>query len=289
MSTNTPQHSLSNDIYVIAEAGINHNGDLETAKRLVDVAKAAGCDAVKFQKRDPDICVPEDMKSVMRETPWGEITYLDYKKRIEFGQEEYEELNKYCNYVGIDWSASAWDIPSLHFLDQFELKFHKVASALATYTEFLEEVANTGITSIVSTGMCDWDDIDNIVNIFNSANCELILLHTISTYPADESQLNLRMIKTLEERYGLPVGYSGHEPSVSPSIVAGALGATVIERHITLDRAMWGTDHSASLEPAGLAQLVGALKKIPASMGDGARRPVPGEAEMAKKMRYWEN
>jgi N-acetylneuraminate synthase len=274
-------------IYVIAEAGINHNGDVETAKKLIDLAVRAGCDAVKFQKRDPDVCVPDSMKSVMRETPWGNITYLDYKKRIEFGQKEYEEIDAYCKEKDIDWSASAWDIGSLEFLDQFDLTFHKVASALATPLEFVEQVAKRGKLTYASVGMCSYEDIDLMVEIFEKYKCPFVLLHTVSTYPALESDLNLRMISTLSERYGVGVGYSGHEPSVSPSIVAGVLGAVVVERHITLDRSMWGTDHSASLEEAGLSQLVSTLRKIPVVLGDGVKKRIPGEEAIAAKMRYW--
>lgn len=274
--------------FFIAEIGINHNGSLDTAKELIDVAKNAGCDAVKFQKRTPDICVPEDMKSVMRETPWGEITYLAYKEKIEFQKPEYDEIAEYCGEIGIEWSASAWDIPSLEFLDQFNVPFHKVASALATNWEFIKEVADRGILTYASTGMCSWEQIDRMVDIFRTANCPVHLMHTVSTYPAKEEDLNLKMILTLKERYGVPVGYSGHEPSISPSIVAVALGAESIERHITLDRSMWGTDHSASLEPSGLANLVGSVKKVDLVSGDGIKKQVPGEAEIAKKMRYWE-
>lgn len=274
--------------FFIAEIGINHNGDLTTAKKLIDVAFEAGCDAVKFQKRDPDVCVPEHMKHVLRETPWGEITYLQYKKRIEFDKPEYDEIAEYCRIKGILWSASAWDINSLQFLDQYQLGFHKIASALATYEIFLKEVASRNILTYASVGMCTWEQIDRLVDIFKKANCPLVLLHTISTYPASESDLNLRMIDTLRMKYGLPVGYSGHEASASPSIVAGVLGAVAIERHITLDRSSWGTDHAASLEPSGLKNLVGAIRKIDLVLGDGVKKEIPEEKEIAAKMRYWE-
>lgn len=279
---------MNTGMFIIAEAGINHNGDIAIARRLIDVAKSAGCDAVKFQKRTPEVCVPKAMRDVMRETPWGVMTYFDYKKKIEFGEEEYDAIDAYCKKVDISWSASAWDIPSLEFLAKYNLPFHKIASALATNIPFITKIAQEGKLTYASTGMCDWNQIDQLVGIFKSAGCPLILMHTISTYPAEESQLNLKMIGTLADRYGLPVGYSGHEPSVSPSITAAALGAVAIERHITLDRSMWGTDHSASLEALGLTNLVGALRKVSESMGDGIRRIVPGEAEIAKKMRYWE-
>jgi len=277
----------TNGIFIIAEIGINHNGDIELAKKLIDIAAQAGCDAVKFQKRTPDICVPDKMKSVMRETPWGLLTYLDYKKKIEFSENEYDLIENYCKQRGIAWSASAWDIESLKFLDKYNLPFNKVASALSTHLEFLNEVAKRRVLTYVSVGMCEYGDIDAIVKIFRSYNCPLVLMHTISTYPAKEKDLNLKMIQTISNKYNLPVGYSGHESSISPSIVAASLGAVAIERHITLDRSMWGTDHSASLEPSGLNQLVGSIRKVPIVLGDGVKRVVEGELEAAKKMRYW--
>lgn len=279
----------SKNIFIIAEAGINHNGDLKLAKKLIDMAIAAGCDAVKFQKRTPDICVPEKMKSVMRETPWGVMTYLDYKKKIEFGETEFNIIADYCEQKNIAWSASAWDIESLKFLDKYDLTFNKVASALATHKEFLKEVAKRKILTYVSVGMCEYGDIDAVVSIFHDHNCPLVLMHTISTYPANDKDLNLKMIQTLAEKYGLPVGYSGHESSVSPSIVAATLGAVAIERHITLDRAMWGTDHSASLEANGLNQLVGSIRKISVVLGDGVKKKIEAETEVARKLRYWNN
>ena len=278
----------NNDLFFIAEAGINHNGSLQLAFDLIDMAVTAGCDAVKFQKRTPEICVPRAMKSVMRETPWGTIPYLKYKELIEFGQKEYSAISNYCLDRKILWSASAWDIPSLEFLDQFDLPFHKVASALATHTVFLEEVARRGVHTYASVGMCSFEQIDSLVAIFAKHKCPLTLMHTVSTYPALDSDLNLRMIETLGARYGLPIGYSGHETSVSPSIVAAALGAVAIERHITLDRAMWGTDHSASLEAPGLTQLIGALRKVPVVLGDGVKKEIEEEKKIASKMRYWE-
>ena len=274
-------------IYIIAEAGINHNGEVSIAKRLIDLAAATGCNAVKFQKRDPDVCVPDSMKNVPRETPWGNLSYLEYKKRIEFGQAEYQEISEYCTSKNIEWSASAWDINSLEFLDQFNLPFHKIASALATHLKFVREVAKRGQLTYASVGMCSYEDIDKLVNIFAEEGCELVLMHTVSTYPALEGDLNLKMIQTLQKRYKLPIGYSGHEPSVSPSIIAAVLGAVAIERHITLDRSMWGTDHSASLEEVGLNQLVKTLRKIPIVSGDGIKKNIAAEEAMASKMRYW--
>jgi len=280
---------MGENIYFIAEAGINHNGDLATALQLIDMAYEAGCDAVKFQKRNPLICVPNHMRDKIRDTPWGEMTYLNYKQKIEFGEKEYNEINKYCRKLGIEWSASAWDLDSLEFLDQYNLPFNKVASALATNQEFLEKVASRKKLTYVSIGMCEYSDIDLVVSIFAKADCPITLMHTVSNYPANEADLNLLMIKTLSKKYSLPVGYSGHESSITPSIVAGTLGAVAVERHITLDRSMWGTDHGASLEFAGLNQLVGALRKINIVLGDGIKREIEGESEMANKMRYWLN
>lgn len=271
--------------YVIAEIGINHNGDLDSALHLIDIAVEARCDAVKFQKRDPDVCVPEEQKYVQRETPWGIMSYLDYKKRIEFGEAEYDVINAYCLQRGIDWSASAWDIGSQHFLRRYNRKFNKVASAMLTDLVFLSEVASEGIHTYISTGMSNLDQIDVAVRVFLDANTPFELMHSVSTYPAREKDLNLAMIETLRKRYNVPVGYSGHESSVSPSLVAAALGATSIERHITIDRASWGTDQAASLEPAGLKYLVGALRKVHIIIGDGVKRVLPEEEIMARKLR----
>jgi N-acetylneuraminate synthase len=275
------------EIFVIAEAGINHNGDLTIAKKLVDLAHRSGCDAVKFQKRNPDVCVPNSIKSKPRETPWGTISYLEYKKKLEFGKKEFDEIDEYCKKVGILWSASAWDLDSLYFLNRYDLPFNKIASALSTNLEFVREVASQGKLTYASIGMCNWVDIDNLVDIFARSSSQLILMHTISNYPAENQDLNLRMIDTISKRYGLPVGYSGHETSISPSIVAASIGAVAIERHITLSRSMWGTDHSASLEFAGISQLVGAIRKVPIVLGDGLKKTVPGEAQIAEKLRYW--
>jgi len=276
-------------IYFIAEAGINHNGDLSTALKLIDIAVEAGCDAIKFQKRTPEICVPSSMRDVIRETPWGQMTYFDYKKKTEFGRAEFDAIHEYTKNKRIEWSASAWDIPSLEFLDRYDLPFHKIASALSTNKNFVLEVAKRQKLTYASTGMCNYEEIDNIVKTFEQTRTPLVLMHTISTYPANESDLNLKMIETLKQRYNLPIGYSGHESSLSPTIVAGVLGAVAIERHITLDRSMWGTDHAASLEPSGLKNLVGSLRKIDVVLGDGIKKKIPGEIQVASKLRYWEN
>lgn len=271
--------------YIIAEIGINHNGDLDSALQLIDIALDAGCDAVKFQKRDPDVCVPENQKSVRRETPWGEMSYLEYKKRIEFGEAEYDVISAYCLQHGIDWSASAWDVGSQHFLRRYPRKFNKIASAMLTDLELLGEVADEGILTYISTGMSNLDQIDAAVQLFIDANTPFELMHSVSTYPARDEDLNLAVIETLRKRYKVPVGYSGHESSTSPSLVAAALGAASIERHITRDRAAWGTDQAASLEPAGLRYLVGAIRKVEVIMGDGVKRVLPEEVVMARKLR----
>lgn len=273
--------------YLIAEIGINHNGDIGKAKQLIKVAADCGADAVKFQKREPDICVPDSQKNVMRDTPWGEMTYLEYKKKLEFSLDEYLELKDLAKSLDLDFSASAWDFESLNFLNQIGLDFHKIASALITHYEFVQAVSKSKLPILASTGMTTWAELDKAVSILRGAPNEVILLHTVSTYPANEDTLNLQMIETLHRRFQLPVGYSGHESSVSPSIVAAALGAVIIERHFTLNRAEWGTDHAASLEPLGLRNLAGALKKLPVVLGDGEKKQIPGELEVSKKLRYW--
>ena len=272
--------------YLIAEIGINHNGDLKLAKEMVRAAKNSGADAVKFQKRTPEICVPEHMKSVMRETPWGQMTYLEYKKRLEFGESEFEELRELAYALEVDFSVSAWDLPSLEFVMNYDLSFSKVASALATNDEFLRALAQKEIPIVASTGMCTIAEIDKLVEILRPSN-SLILMHSVSTYPADVRDLNLRVITTLQKRYDLEVGYSGHEVSVSPSIVAATLGARVIERHFTVDRSLWGTDQSASLEPEAFKRLSGSLSKVSSSLGDGVKRITAEEQEVAQKLRYW--
>ena len=275
------------DIFVIAEVGINHNGDMSVAKQLIDMAVDTGCDAVKFQKRTIDLVYTTEVLDASRESPWGN-TQRDQKQGLEFTLEQYQEIDRYCRDKGILWSASAWDIPSLEFLEGFNPPFHKIASAMLTHRPFTEAVASKGRLTLVSTGMATIEIIDEVVGIFKSAGTPFVLLHTVSTYPSPESDLNLSMIHTLLERYKVPVGYSGHEPSVSPSIVAAVLGATVIERHITIDRSMYGSDQAASLEANGLRQLVTTLRKIPGMLGTGEKDWAPGEKAVAEKLRYWE-
>lgn len=272
---------------VIAEIGINHNGDLNLAKQLMKMSRDCGADSVKFQKRVPEVCVPKSQSSLLRETPWGEMTYLEYKKRLEFGREEYDEIDSFSKDLGIPWSASAWDVGSLEFLDEYALPFHKVASALNENHDFLREVASRGIPTLVSTGMTTMNNIENIVKIFDNSRTHLTLLHCVSVYPSLEEDLNLMLITTLRDRFSVPVGYSGHEASVTPSVMAAALGASVIERHVTLDRAMWGTDQAGSLEEEGLRRLVSMVRKVPIVLGDGQKKEIKGEKDVALKLRYW--
>jgi len=270
-------------VYVIGEIGINHNGDIDIAKRLIDVAVAAGCDAVKFQKRTPEICVPIDQQSKIRQTPWGEMTYLEYKHRVEFQHDEYAEIDRYCREHGIDWFASPWDVPSVHFLDQFDVVCHKVASASITDLPLLEALRESGRPLFLSTGMSTIEEIDQAVKTVGTER--LVLMHATSTYPLPPEEANLRTINTLAERYGVPVGYSGHERGLQISLAAVALGAVTVERHITLDRTMWGSDHAASLEPAGLEHLVRDIRILQAALGDGVKRVFPGEVEPRRRLR----
>jgi N-acetylneuraminate synthase len=271
-------------VYVIAEIGLNHNGDVELAKRLIDVAADAGAQAVKFQKRTPAISTPEHMKSVLRETPWGQLTYLDYRYKVEFDREQYIEIGDHATLRGLSWFASPWDEPSVDFLEELNVVAHKVASASLTDLGLLRALAATGKTIILSTGMSTIEQIDRAVETLGTDN--LVLLHATSTYPMPPEEGNLRMIATLRERYaGVPVGYSGHETGLQISLAAAALGAVAIERHITLDRAMWGSDHAASLEPAGLAHLVRDIRVIEEAMGDGVKRVFPGEQAPLAKLR----
>lgn len=273
--------------FIIAEIGINHNGDINIAKQLIDMAKNAGCDAVKFQKRTLDIVYDAEMLSSFRESPWG-TTQREQKEGLEFGKEEYDIIDSYCKEVGIEWFASAWDVPSQHFLRQYKCKYNKVASAMLTHHELLEEIASEGMMTFVSTGMSTYEDIDEAVAIFKKHNCPITLMHTHSTYPSKEEDLNLLVIRALADRYDVPVGYSGHEASVSPSLIAVMTGATVIERHITLDRAMYGSDQSASLEAEGLNRMVSMIRKIPVVLGDGVKKYEADEKKISDKLRYWE-
>jgi N-acetylneuraminate synthase len=270
-------------VYVIGEIGLNHNGDVDIAKKLIDVAVEAGAQAVKFQKRTPEIATPEHMKSTPRETPWGTMTYLDYRYRVEFEQEQYSEIDAYCNEKGIDWFASPWDEPSVDFLESMNTIAYKIASASVTDLGMLAKIHATGKPVILSTGMSTIEQIDTAVETLGTD--KLIILHATSTYPLPPEEANLRMITTLKERYGVPVGYSGHEPGLQISIAAVALGALAVERHITLDRTMWGSDHAASLEPKGFTSLVRDIRIIEEALGDGVKKVFPGELAPLSKLR----
>jgi N-acetylneuraminate synthase len=273
--------------FVVAECGINHNGSLDIAKQLIDAAKWAGADVVKFQKRTVDIVYAGQLDKP-RESPWGK-TNSDQKRGLEFSELQYDLIASYCESIKMPWFASAWDIPSLEFLRKYNLPWNKVASAMVKNIEFLAAVSWEHKPTFISTAMCDYDDIERALKIFskNISSSSLTLMHCVGTYPCAEEDLNLQMIPTLQKRYIYPVGYSGHEASVSPSVIAAALGATAIERHLTLDRSMYGSDQAASLEPHGFKTMVDQIRKLPAIMGDGVKRILPGEAEVAKKLRYW--
>lgn len=271
-------------LFFIAEIGINHNGDLDIAKKLISTAKDCGCDAVKFQKRDIDLVYSRQLLDSPRESPWG-TTQRDQKKALEFGQAEYEAIDRYCRDLDIHWFASAWDLNSLAFLDQFQPRYAKIASAMLVDADFLRAVAGRKRHTFISTALSDLDDIARAVDIFRQAGCPFELMHCVGTYPAAPEQVNLKCIETLRERFQCPVGYSGHESGLAISYAAAALGVTSIERHITLDRSMYGSDQAASLEPMGLRMLVGAVRKIQTALGDGVKRLLPEEEKVAQKLR----
>lgn len=269
--------------YVIAEIGINHNGSLQVAKDLIFAAKRNGVDAVKFQKRTPELCVPPEQQNQMRETPWGYITYLEYRHNMELGLEEYREIDRYCKELEIDWFASPWDEPSVDFLEQFSPVCYKVASASLTDHGLLKKLLATKRPIILSTGMSTTDQIDSSVHLLDMKN--LIICHTTSAYPSDPEQLNLRMIETLRREFSCPIGYSGHEVGLVTSVVAVALGACLVERHITLDRAMWGSDQAASVEPGGFERLVKYIRVTEQALGDGVKKVYDNEIPIMKKLR----
>ena len=271
-------------IFVIAEVGINHNGDMSICKELIDVAVDSGCNAVKFQKRDINKVYTQEFLDSARESPWGN-TQRAQKEGLEFTKEQYQEIADYCASKGIEWFASAWDINSQAFLRQFNCKYNKIASAMIVYEELLQMVAEEKKHTFISTGMSTYEDIQVAIDIFKGADCPFELMHTVSTYPMRDEDANLNMIKTLQSRYGCDVGYSGHEAGLAVSYAAAAMGITSLERHITLDRAMYGSDQAASIEPNGLKQLVGAVRKIESAMGDGEKRIISAEVSIAEKLR----
>jgi N-acetylneuraminate synthase len=271
-------------VYVIAEIGINHNGSLEVAKKLIEGAAQAGCDAVKFQKRTPELCVPMDQRLIERDTPWGRMTYMDYRYKVEFGYDDYAEIDAYCREKGIAWFASCWDEEAVDFMEQFNPPCYKAASASLTDLTLLQKTKATGRPLIISTGMSTMEEVDAAVEALGRDN--LMIAHTNSTYPCPVDQLNLRMINTLKQMYPtVPIGYSGHEVGLATTWAAVALGAVFVERHVTLDRAMWGSDQAASVEISGMSRLVSNIRDIEKALGDGVKRVYEGEAAARKKLR----
>ena len=271
-------------MFISAEIGINHNGDMSICKKLIDVAVDAGCDAVKFQKRDIDQVYTQEFLDSPRESPWG-TTQRDQKKGLEFSKEQYGEIDRYCKENKIEWFASAWDLNSQEFLRQFNCNYNKVASAMIIYEDLLKKIADEKKHTFISTGMSNLDDIKKAVEIFKSANCSFELMHTVSTYPMNDADANLQVINTLRKTFNCNVGYSGHEAGLAISYAAAALGISSLERHITLSRAMYGSDQAASVEPNGLRQLVGGVRKIEKAMGNGEKKIIEAEKIIAKKLR----
>jgi len=270
-------------VYITAEIGINHNGDVGIAKELIDAAMRAGCDAVKFQKRTPEVCVPPEQRDQMRETPWGYVTYLKYRHKIEFGFEEYQEIDRSCKEKGIRWFASCWDKPSVDFIERFAPPCFKIHSAAVTNLPLLQRLKQTGKPLILSTGMSTMDQIRAAVELLGTD--DLIIAHSTSTYPCPPEELNLRMIETLRREFACPIGYSGHEVGLPTTVAAVALGACYVERHVTLDRAMWGTDHAASVEVGGFVRLVKYIRVVEGALGDGVKRVYPSETPVMKRLR----
>ncbi len=269
--------------FIVGEIGINHNGDLDVAMRLIDAAVSAGCDAVKFQKRTPALCVPPGQQDQIRETPWGDMTYLAYRARIEFDEAAYRKIDDYCRDKKIPWFASCWDIPSVDFIRRFDPPCYKIASANLTDTALVSHVRRQNKPVILSTGMSTMEEITESVHLL--AGGALIVAHSTSSYACCLEELNLRMITTLQQALDLPVGYSGHEEGILPSCLAVALGAVLVERHITLDRTMWGSDQKASLEPADLRQLVADIRQAEKALGDGVKQVYDTELESMARLR----
>jgi N-acetylneuraminate synthase len=270
--------------YIIAEIGINHNGDLNIAKQMIDAAVHAGVNAVKFQKRTPDVATPPDQQTQMRETPWGYITYLEYRYKVEFSEEQYCEIDKHCKEKGITWLVSVWDQPSVDFMEKFDTPAYKIPSASLTDYGLIQKARATGKPLILSTGMSTMDQIRQGVQIAGEDN--LVLMHCTSTYPCEPEELNLRMVESLRREFPtIPIGYSGHEVGLVPSSVAVALGACMVERHLTLDRAMWGSDQAASVEPGGFERLVKYIRVSEAALGDGVKKVYASELGSMKRLR----
>ncbi len=274
--------------YIIAEIGINHNGSLDIAKKLIDEAVAAKVDAVKFQKRTPEICVPKDQWEIMRDTPWGRMSYIDYKRKTEFGKDEYTAIDTYCKQMGIDWFVSVWDTEAVDFMEQFDTPVYKLASASLTDFPLIEKILFTGRPLMLSTGMSTDKEIQAAVDFVNkfNPNYPVFIAHSTSAYPCKPEELNLRMITTLGDRYATaPIGYSGHETGLATTLAAAVMGATFVERHFTLDRAMWGSDHAASVEPQGFQRLVRDIRDVETAMGDGVKKVYESEIGPMKRLR----
>ncbi len=272
---------------LIAEIGINHNGSIELAKKIITSAKKSNFDFVKFQKRDLDVCIPKMYQDIKKDTPWGTISYFEYKKKIEFNRRQFDQIYKFCNLIKIKMLCSAWDINSLHFLKKYKMEYNKIPSALITNIKFITEVAKQKKKTLISTGMCKLNDIIKAVRIFKKYRCKYVLMHCVSEYPCPIEKLNLNFITTLKKKFKCEVGYSGHETSLSPTIFAWALGAEYIERHVTTDRSLWGTDQSASLEFSGMQNLYSILDKAPLIFGNGKKKFSSNEKEILKKFKYW--
>ena len=269
--------------YIIGEIGINHNGDMEVARELIRAAKTAGFDAVKFQKRTPELCVPPEQRDQMRDTPWGYISYLDYRYKVEFDESQYREIDQYCKELGIDWFASPWDEQAVDFLESFNPVTYKIPSASLTDHNLLRYLRNTGRPLILSTGMSTQEQITETLGVIGLDN--LVLMHATSAYPCPPEELNLRMIQTLKQAYDCPIGYSGHEVGLVTTTVAVWMGACMVERHITLDRAMWGSDQAASVEPGGMRRLVKYIRVTEKALGDGIKKVYDSEKGQMRKLR----
>ena len=271
-------------VFIIAEIGINHNGSIEIAKKMIEGAKSAGCDAVKFQKRTPEICVPKDQWNIERDTPWGRMKYIDYRYKVEFGKDEYNQIDKFCKKLGIVWFVSCWDVESVNFIREYDLPLYKNASACLTDKELIAKLSKTNKPVIISTGMSTMKEIESSIELFGLKN--LLIAHSTSAYPCKYEELNLRMISTLRQKYpSTPIGYSGHETGLAPTWAAVALGSSFVERHITLDRAMWGTDQAASVEINGFHRLVRNIRDIETALGNGVKKVYKSELSSRAKLR----
>jgi len=271
-------------VFIVAEIGINHNGSLDIAKKLIQGAKAAGADAVKFQKRTPEICVPKDQWNIERDTPWGRMTYIDYRYKVEFSKEDYADIDKFCKEKSIVWFASCWDEEAVDFMEQFDVPIYKTASAILTDINLLQKHKTLSKPVMISTGMSTMEEIEEAVKVFENKNH--LIAHSTSTYPCPNEELNLKMITTLREKYpNTPIGYSGHETGLAPTWAAVALGSSFVERHITLDRAMWGSDQAASVEVNGFNRLIRNIRDIEIALGDGIKKVYPSEMGARAKLR----